>query len=155
MQFLVEIGFGQIGLFIVVGLGSTLVDFAVYNLLTGKPFRWSRIRANLVSTTVAMTFSFTINLLLVFPPDKFSLLNRAIKFALVTACSLYLIQSIVIYVATNVWKWPVAIAVAVAKKTPTSRNWREDVIGRNTVKLLATVFSLVWNFLWYKFYVFR
>jgi len=146
---------GQIGLFIAVGLTSTLVDFTVYNLLTGKPFRRRRIHANLASTTVAMMLGFTINLLFVFRPDKFSLLDHAIKFVLVTGCSLYVLQSIVIYMATNIWKWPVLLALVVAKKTPMLRNWSEDVISRNMVKLLATGFSLVWNFLWYKFYVFR
>lgn len=155
MHFLDKIRLGQIGLFIVVGFASTLIDFAAYNLLTGRPFRWPRIRANLVSTTVAMTFSFTINLLFVFPPDKFSVFERAVKFALVTACALYGIQSIVIHLTTNIWRWPVWFAVTNARKVPLIRNWSEDMIGRNVVKILATGFSLVWNFLWYKFYVFR
>lgn len=147
--------FAQMGLFIVVGALNTLVDFTIYNLLTGKIFRWPRIRSNLVSTTVAMGFSFTANVLLVFPPEKFSVLERSLKFVVMTAFSLYVVQSVVIYLWTNVWRFPVSALVAIAKRLSWMKNWNEDVISRNMVKILATGFSLVWNFLWYKFYVFR
>jgi len=145
----------QIFWFVSVGIFSTAIDFSLYNVFAGRRFRWSRICANLLSTTVAMAFSFTMNLLLVFPPEQFSVIGRALKFVAVTACSLYLLQSVVIYVATNIWKFPVRVAKSIAKQLPYLRNQSEDVISRNTVKLLATGFSLVWNFLWYKFYVFR
>ena len=130
-------------LFGLVGVANTLIDFAIYNLLTGKPLRWPRLRANLVSGTCGMGFSFVINLFFVFPPEQFSVLDRVVKFALVSVCSLYVVQSAVIYCGTNVWTAPVALTIAAVRKTGLGRRWDDDVLGRNLVKAWATGYSLV------------
>ena len=101
-----------------------------------------------------MAFSFTVNFFFVFPPEKFAVFERIARFVAVTACSLYLVQSIVIYIASSVWKSPVAVAVTALKDLPVLRDWSNDVLNRNLVKVLATGFSLTWNFFWYKFFVF-
>ncbi|HJN82340.1 MAG TPA: GtrA family protein, partial [Verrucomicrobiota bacterium] len=55
----------QITLFSLIGALNTLLDFVIYNLLTKK---LSRIPSNILSTSVAMAFSFSANFF-VFQPE--------------------------------------------------------------------------------------
>ena len=48
----------QFLLFCAVGVITTVVDFAIFNLLTRPAVGWRRIPANIVSVTVAMAWSF-------------------------------------------------------------------------------------------------
>ncbi len=140
----------QITLFGLVGVANTALDFIIYNLLTRKI---PRISANICSTSVAMAFSFAANFF-VFQPRTFDAPEQATKFIIVTAVSLYVIQNLVIYLTTNVWLRPVILANNLKGKFSATRDWSEGFIGKNTVKLLATGCSMVWNFLWYRYYVY-
>ena len=140
----------QIALFGLVGVANTALDFVIYNLLTRKI---PRIPANICSTSVAMAFSFTANFF-VFQPHTFDAPGQATKFIIVTAVSLYVIQNVVIYLTTNVWMQPVRWANSATQKIQLASGWSEAFVSKNTVKLLATGCSLVWNFLWYRFYVY-
>ncbi len=140
----------QITLFGLVGLINTALDFVIYNLLTRKI---PRIPANICSTSVAMTFSFAANFF-VFQPRTFDAPGQATKFVIVTAISLYMIQNLVIYLTTNVWQRPTKWANSLAQKSQFTCQWSESFVSKNTVKLLATGCSLVWNFLWYRYYVY-
>lgn len=140
----------QIALFGLVGVANTVLDFVIYNLLTRKI---PRIPANICSTSVAMAFSFTANFF-VFQPHTFDAPGQATKFIIVTAVSLYVIQNVVIYLTTNVWMQPVRWANSATQKIQLASGWSEAFVSKNTVKLLATGCSLVWNFLWYRFYVY-
>ena len=140
----------QIALFGLVGVANTALDFVIYNLLTRKI---PRIPANICSTSVAMAFSFTANFF-VFQPHTFDAPGLATKFIIVTAVSLYVIQNVVIYLTTNVLMQPVRWATTATRKIQCTSELSEEFISKNTVKLLATGCSLVWNFLWYRFYVY-
>ena len=141
--------------FVLVGLANTVLDFAVYNALTSRKVQWSRVRANIVSTTVAMMFSFTLNLLWVFNPDHRLVPDRAWKFIVVTALALYGVQTVIIWLGSRVWPTPIfALSSRYAGFLP-ERLRNPEVLNRNLVKLLATGASLLWNYLWYRFYVFR
>lgn len=144
----------QVSLFCLVGVANTLVDFVIFNLLSRAPERFSRIKANIVSTTVAMTFSFTANLVFVFTPHHDLLVTRTTRFLLVTLTSLYILQNVVIYLASSVVTTPLRAMHAVAIRFRCLRKMKRETIERNIAKLLATAASLVWNFLWYKFYVY-
>ena len=140
----------QITLFGLVGAANTALDFVIYNLLTKKI---PRIPANICSTSVAMAFSFAANFF-VFQPQSFDAPDQATKFIIVTAASLYVIQNLVIHFTTNVWTQPVRWATTTTRKIQCTSELSEEFISKNTVKLLATGCSLVWNFLWYRFYVY-
>ena len=92
--------------------------------------------------------------LFVFQPHTFDAPGQATKFIIVTAVSLYVIQNVVIYLTTNVWMQPVRWANSATHKIQLASGWSEAFVSKNTVKLLATGCSLVWNFLWYRFYVY-
>ena len=140
----------QITLFGLVGVANTALDFILYNLLTRKI---PRIPANICSTSVAMAFSFAANFF-VFQPRTFDAPGQATKFIIVTAISLYVIQNLIIYLTTNIWLRPVRWATTLTGKLNFTQDWSEAFVSKNTVKLLATGCSLVWNFLWYRYYVY-
>jgi putative flippase GtrA len=148
-------GVWQAGLFALVGVANTVLDFAVYNILTSSLVGWPRIPANVVSTTVAMTFSFFVNLLWVFSPQRRLVPRRAFRFIWVTCCALYGVQNIVIWLTSNVWSGPFDQLAAECQQLLALGAGHEDLIARNLVKTLATAASMMWNYLWYRFYVFR
>lgn len=144
----------QFLLFVVVGVITTVVDFAVFNLLTGRRLGWGRIPANLVSVAVAMVWSFLANWFLVFQPDGNAWLERAGRFLVTTAFSAFVLQNIVLYVTTYVWTWPAKANLYLVRKLAVSRRFTDDLITRNTCKAMAVSAGLVWNFVWYKFFVY-
>jgi len=145
----------QAGLFALVGVANTVLDFAVYNVLTSEWVGWQRIPANVVSTTVAMTFSFVVNLLWVFSPEHSLVRKRAFRFIWVTCCALYGVQNLIIGLGSNVWSVPIDQLAGDCQRVLSLGAGHEDLIARNLVKGLATVASMTWNYCWYRFYVFR
>ncbi len=137
-----------------VGLANTALDFAIYNILTSQQVGWARIPANLVSTTVAMTFSFVVNLLWVFNPQRRLVPHRARRFLVVTAAALYGVQNLVIWLGSDLWPAPVNTASALCARW-LSATGQAEVFARNLVKLAATAASMTWNYFWYRCYVFR
>ncbi|MCP5528328.1 MAG: GtrA family protein [Verrucomicrobiales bacterium] len=144
---------GQFGGFLVVGALTTGLDFLVYNLLARRPPGWSRVAASLVSCTIAMGFSFTVNGRYVFDAGG-DWIWRAVKFLLVTATSSYLLQSLVIHALSHRWTAPVRWAQSAAASLPPSRLTETDVVARNFVKAVAVGVGLLWNFAWYRGWVF-
>lgn len=144
----------QFGLFLLMGLMTTLIDFLCYNLLTRRPLAWTRISANLLSSTCAMSFSFTVNWLLVFHPHDTGWVERAIKFLLVTCTSSFGLQSLVIHTLSKLWRAPVLAVQNTARKLPWTRNLTGEFVDRNTVKAVAVAVGLLWNFCGYKWFVY-
>lgn len=145
---------GQFGGFLVVGALTTALDFLGYNLLTRRPPGWGRVPASLVSCTVAMSFSFTVNGHFVFHPAGSEWAGRAVRFVLVTATSSYLLQSLVIHSLSRWWRGPVRAVQAVAGRLPKLRNLDADWVARNTVKAAAVGVGLLWNFAGYRAWVY-
>jgi putative flippase GtrA len=144
----------QVFLFIVVGALTTIIDFVMFNLLTGTRLGWRRIPANIVSVTAAMTWSFLANWFIVFAPDGNEWMQRAARFLVTTAFSAFVLQNVVLYLASYVWKRPVNAAVFMIRKLRFGGRFGDDAISRNLCKTLAVSAGLVWNFLWYKFFVY-
>jgi putative flippase GtrA len=144
----------QVGLFGLVGIANTLIDFAIYNLFTLKAIGCNRIAANLISTSVAMTFSFAMNLKFVFPVLGGDILMLSAKFLGTTAFSLYIVQNAVIFIATRLRTMYACRLKTLLQYLPPNRRPAEDFVERNGVKLLAVLASLTCNFLAYKYIVF-
>lgn len=147
----------QFILFCVVGVATTAVDFGIFNLLTRPSagrLRLPVIPANIISVTVAMTWSFLANWLLVFHPGGQEWLGRAGRFLATTAFSAFVLQSVVLYLTTHAWKAPVQVALYFARRFRITPRIAEDAIARNTCKAMAVATGLVWNFCWYKFFVY-
>ena len=144
----------QFILFCAVGLATTALDFLVFNLLTRPAVGWRRIPANLVSVTVAMAWAFLANWLIVFRPSGEDWVGRAGRFLVTTAFSAFVLQNLILHVTTHRWAGPVNAALFLARKIRRDRPLDQDLIARNTCKVLAVSGGLVWNFCWYKFFVF-
>lgn len=146
--------FREFGLFLLTGAVTTLIDFLVYNFLTRKAIAWPRTVANLFSSAAAMSFSFTVNWLLVFHPHDAAWMERAVRFLLVTCLSSFGLQSIVIHTLSKLWRAPVLVAQSVASKLPWSRELAPEFVDRNFVKAAAVLLGLFWNFCGYKWFVY-
>lgn len=144
----------QFGLFAIVGMANTLLDFCVFNLLTRKPIGFTRIRANLISTSIGMAFSFTVNAFLVFDPRHTSLLSCAVSFLLVNTISMYIIQTSILGLTGYVWPEPAHWLAKRAMLSVLPYQLGEELVIKNICKALATCGSLLFNYLCYKFWVF-
>ncbi len=144
----------QILLFCVVGVMTTAIDFLVFNLLTRPALGWRRIPANLVSVTCAMIWSFLANWQIVFQSDAQDWLGRAGRFLVTTAFSAFVLQNLVLYWTTSIWQAPTRMALSLVGRLRWKRPLDPDLISRNTCKTMAVSAGLVWNFCWYKFFVY-
>lgn len=144
----------QFLVFCLVGVATTVIDFAVFNLLSRSRIGWRPIPANIVSVALAMTWSFLANWFIVFHPDDYAWLQRAGRFLVTTAFSAFVLQNVVLYVTTGVWRWPSRVGVALARRLGLQRRFSDEFIARNTCKVLAVTTGLVWNFCWYKLFVY-
>ncbi len=146
--------FREFGLFLLTGAVTTLIDFLVYNLVTRKAVAWPRTVANILSSAVAMGFSFTVNWVWVFQPHDAVWMERAIKFLGVTCLSSFGLQSIVIHTLTKGWRTPVLVIQSVTSKFLWTRELTPDFVDRNFVKAAAVGLGLLWNFCGYKWFVY-
>ena len=147
----------QFIIFCLVGVATTVIDFAVFNLLTRPGIGWRRIPANMVSVTLAMVWSFLANWFLVFQPAGVDWVGRVGRFQVTTAFSAFVLQNAVLYFTTNVWTSPALAAIAVVRRLGIGgggKRFDDDFVARNTCKVLAVVTGLIWNFVWYKFFVY-
>ena len=139
------------GKFGAVGVLNTLIDFSIFNLLSGL-LKFGILQANIVSTTIAMIFSFSANKKLVFKPGKGSLIRQAVIFFAVTAFGLYVLQLGTIKLLTDIWLAPISIGLAVAHFVGIIGH--DQFLAKNGAKAAATVVSLAWNYVMYKKVVF-
>ncbi|MEX0932044.1 MAG: GtrA family protein [Candidatus Saccharimonadales bacterium] len=144
----------EVGKFSMVGVLNTLIDFGIYNLLT-VVMGFALIAANLVSTTVAMSFSFIANKTFVFGSRGGNVLKQAILFLLVTAFGLYVIQNAIIYSLVEFWQWPLDFAYTMVELLKLDGVFSREFVVANGAKALASIISLVWNYILYKKVVFR
>ena len=132
----------QIVKFAIVGVVNTSVDFGVLNFLvtlTGIDKGLSLTILNGVSFIAAVTNSFFWNRLWVFEQEKNSFnVNQFAQFFLISIGAV-LINSIIIY----------SLTTFVHISALDDRSWL------NIAKIFATLLSMVWNFLGYKFFVFK
>lgn len=119
-----------------VGLVNTGVDFGVlFVLVFGLGF--ASVPANVVSTSVALVLSYVLNKKAVFRNTSTRKLRQFTMFIAVTLCGLWVIQNVVIYTITS-------LPGADGSK-----------LGLLFAKLLATGFSMVWNYIWYSRVIFK
>jgi putative flippase GtrA len=143
----------RVGKFGLVGILNTLIDFVIFNLLSGPPVGLGLIQSNIISTTVAMMFSFITNKKLVFQKHDGSAVKQALMFYAVTAFGLYILQTGTIHILTEVWTWPTQLAVSFANAVGFSGH--DQFVAKNFAKAAGTVFSLSWNYIMYKKVVFK
>ncbi|HSX47984.1 MAG TPA: GtrA family protein [Candidatus Nanoarchaeia archaeon] len=145
----------RVGKFGIVGVINTVIDLGLYNILSGTSVGLSLIGANIISTTVAMIFSFFANQRYVFEAEGKSIWRQAIVFFPVTAIGLYVIQNGVIYFLTKSWTGPLDLGISIAHAIGVSHFLSDGFLFKNGAKAAATILSLCWNYIMYKKVVFR
>lgn len=124
--------------FVIVGTANTTIDFALLfglvNFLSIPIFF-----SNIISTSVALSFSFFANKKFTFKDNDQNAKRQLIRFLMVTLSGLWIIQPIIIAITDMVF-------------------FRS--IGTNNImllsgKLMASCITLVWNYLLYRKFVFN
>ena len=123
--------------FIIVGGANTAIDFAILFLLVNLGV--NKIVANFFSTGVALIFSFFVNKSFTFKNTDKNAKKQFAIFLAVTLVGLWLIQPLVI------WLSEMAMDPYIANEN----------ITLFIAKLIATVASLIWNYLFYSRLVFK
>lgn len=123
--------------FVIVGVINTIIDFSIFSLLVG--IGYSSILANYISTTTALCFSFVANKNYTFERRGKTHVREISSFLVVTLIGLWLLQPLIIKLTQTIFKDLFSNQMAVS-------------LG---AKVLATVVSLVWNYLLYDKVVFR
>lgn len=123
--------------FIVVGVINTVIDFGIMNILkiVGLP----TIAANTISTGVAMVCSFFLNK----------------KYTFKDAGSNYVRQIVLFFVFTMIGIWGIQNGAIYLITAYLPHFGLSDQLFANAAKLLASVFSLTWNYLTYNRFVFK
>lgn len=123
--------------FATVGGLNTVLDFSILFILTaiGLP----RISANIISTTISFLFSFTANRKFTFKSDSKNIKRQLVLFTVITLFGLWVIQGVIISILA-----PQLINLGFS-----------DSISLLISKLVATIASLIWNYLLYSKVVFK
>jgi putative flippase GtrA len=145
----------RVGKFGLVGIFNTLLDFAIFNILSSKRIGFSKIKANICSVTVTMIVSFYLQRALVFGSGTTNPVQQAALFFLVTGFGLYVLQTIVIWAFTKAWDWPLRWVHAILKFLHLNKLMSDDFVLKNGAKVAATLVSLTWNYIMYKRIVFK
>lgn len=132
-------------IFGLIGIFNTVFDMALYvfvQYLTG-----SIIIANIVATSAALIGSYLLNSKLTFKAKKWTI-KGFVLFIVVTLFGLWVLQTGIIYLLTPV----VDIVPAFL--------WHmfgplEDIVKVLAPKVVATVVTVVWNFIWYNKVIFK
>lgn len=142
----------RIAKFGAVGVINTLIDFVVLDILHLK-FGMELILANVISTSVAMIFSFFANRHLVFKHHTEKVGRQMVMFWFVTAFGLYVLQSGIIWFLGHPAHGVLDASVRVVHSAG-FRTLSAAFITTNVVKLIADLITLVWNYIGYREFVF-
>lgn len=123
--------------FALVGGFNTALDFGILFGLTAIGV--DKIPANYVSTSVSFVFSFFANKTFTFKAKSGNAKREFLSFVIVTLIGLWVLQPLVI------------TAVSQLLETTTL----DDTITLLIAKLIATVVSLIWNYILYSRVVFK
>lgn len=126
--------------FATVGVVNTIVDFGILlilSLVVGLPV----ILANIFSTGIALTVSYTLNKRAVFGDNQATSLRQIASFITVTLTGLWIIQNIIIGLVFM----PLSNVIDSELQAPL-------LIA---TKLIASVVTMVWNYVLYRTIVFN
>jgi putative flippase GtrA len=124
--------------FVIVGGTNTVIDFAFYNLFS-KVFTLALPVANMMSSFIAMLFSFFMNKKWTFRSAGKDYLREVVLFFIFTIIGIWVIQSGLIWLVENAMP---------------SVDWQNFWL-KNLLKVCASVPSLIWNYITYNKFVFR
>jgi putative flippase GtrA len=120
-----------------VGIANTALDFSLLFLLVGLGL--DKIPANYISTSISFIFSFFVNKSFTFKSKGGNVIKQFIIFIAITIVALWVIQPLVILGVSSLLA---------------STGWESWII-LFVAKVIATVASLIWNYIFYSRLVFK
>jgi putative flippase GtrA len=124
--------------FVVVGGANTVIDFVFYNLFS-KVFALALPVANMMSSFIAMLFSFFMNKKWTFRATGKNYLREVVLFFVFTIIGIWVIQSGTIWLIESTFR---------------GVDWQNFWL-KNILKVIASVPSLIWNYITYNKFVFK
>lgn len=124
--------------YLLIGTINTAIDFGILFMLTWF-ISTPKELANIISTTIAFAFSFVANRSFTFRSRTSNVRRQLLLFTLVTLFGLWVIQTIIIALLA-----PIFISFNLSQS-----------VALLISKLIATVASLIWNYLLYTNVVFK
>ena len=121
----------------IVGVANTALDFILLFLFVHLGI--NRIVANYFSTGIALVFSFFVNKSFTFKETDGNAKKQFIYFLIITAIGLWVIQPFIIWGVTSILDMHITSAAAVLF----------------IAKCIASVATLIWNYLFYSRVVFK
>lgn len=121
----------------IVGIANTALDFLILFLLVGLGL--DKIPANYLSTGASLVFSFFVNKSFTFKATSDNAKKQFALFIVVTIIGLWIIQPLII----------TAVTALLA-----GTDWNTGLV-LFTAKIIATVASLIWNYIFYSRLVFK
>ena len=139
--------------FVFIGLFNTLVDFSILNVLIFA-FGLNKIVANTISVSIAMIISFLLNKFIVFRHNEKNNTIRFVKFIVITAFGLYVLQNVIVFLFIHHIVWPGLLATNLIHWIGL-KSFSEQFVTINFAKALATGVTMIWNYFLYKKFVFN
>ena len=137
--------------FVIVGSFNSAVDIILTVLILYKLLELPVLLANTISVTFVVTMSYFLNHQIVFRYRQGYTLKNYLRFFAVTGFSAIVIQYLVIYVVTEkLWK-----VASTSTFTVAGHDFFIKTIVLIVAKILAILLGMIWNFLLYKYVVFR
>lgn len=135
--------------FLIAGSLNTLLDFVILNALT-LAFGLPVLVANTISVVIGITVSYMLQHFFVFRyPHRVSV-AKFVEFFLLTGFSSLVLQNLIIFGFENFFNTSFGNSLLLL---PTEEG--RHVLGLNFAKAIAVLIGLVWNFLFYRFVIFR
>ena len=121
----------------IIGGINTAIDFGILFILVGLGL--PSTVGNIISTSIALSFSFFANKSFTFKAEEKITKSQITIFLVITLFGLWVIQPVIIYLVGGLLTTKITNSFVVL------------FIG----KLIATVATLIWNYLLYRKFVFR
>jgi putative flippase GtrA len=149
------IGF-QLSRFAVVGVVNTLLDMLGFNLLR-KFTKLKTVAASYISSTIAMVNSYILNKYWTFESANsgVSAAGEAAKFFGSTIIGIYVIHNGLVWILSEKFTFFSKLAYSITSRLPILNKLSQKFVYDNVAKVAGIAGSLVWNFLLYKFWVFK
>ncbi len=152
----------QVGKFAIVGVINTLIDIAILNslvflgftvalMVVGQKF----LIANIISVVIAMINSFILNKQWTFKTEEGNIYKQIFQFLAITIIGMFVIHQIIFNALYYGLPSISNFIVSIVHFLKLSGIFSDSFIALNFAKIIAIIGSLIWNFIGYKFIVFK
>lgn len=152
----------QVGKFAIVGILNTLIDVSILNLLvyfsfvaTLIVFGQKFLIANIISVAIAMINSFILNKQWTFKAEEGNIYKQIFQFLAITIVGMFVIHQIIFNALYYGLPQISNLIISIVHFLKLSGYFSDSFIALNFAKIIAIIGSLIWNFIGYKFIVFK